>query len=152
MRLVLHNWVKSACVLAAAAVMGSSLYVAARRSAADLTMVFHDAPATVVPAGLLARVEFVKTRVPKGSLIVYFMDRPEVWEFGLWKRSLYPDYLVLPATDRWLLQSAPFQALRYRYNARYVLLAGASLPGLRDAVALPDYPGGQPMSLATLEN
>ena len=134
-------------------VMASSLYIAARRSIADLTVTFHGSAPQTVPAGMLTRVEFVKRRVPKGSLIVYYTaDPPDNWEFGLWERSLYPDYLVIPITDRALLRTKQFESLRYRYNAQYVLLANASLPDVRDSVPLPDYPGGIPVTLAKLEN
>jgi hypothetical protein len=134
-------------------VMASSLYIAARRSIADLTAMFHNSAPQTVPAGMVTRVEFVKRRVPKGSLIVYYMDDPpDSWEFGLWERSLYPDYLLIPITGRALLRSKEFETLRYRYNAEYVLLANSSLPGLRDSVPLPDYPGAIPITLAKLEN
>jgi len=134
-------------------VMASSLYIAARRSIADLAVMFHNSPPQTVPAGMVMRVEFVKRRVPKGSLIVYYMeDPPDSWEFGLWERSLYPDYLLIPITDRALLKTKEFETLRYRYNAQYVLLANSSLPGVRDSVLLPDYPGGIAITLAKLEN
>ena len=134
-------------------VMASGLYIAARRSIADLPAMFHNSAPQTVRSGMVTRVEFVKRRVPKGSLIVYYMeDPPDSWEFGLWERSLYPDYLLIPITDRALLRTKEFETLRYRYNAQWVLLANSSLPGVRDSVTLPDYPGGIPITLAKLEN
>ena len=145
---------KAVSTSAAVIVLLSSLFVGARRSIQDLTAIFRDAARGAVPNGLWTRVEFVKRRVPRGSLIVYYMDQPESWELGVWKRSLYPDYLVIPVAGPALLSSTEFQALRYRYHIQYVLLASDSLPPgmIRDRVALPGYPGGPRLALAELEH
>jgi hypothetical protein len=136
----------------AALVMGSSLYVGARRSFLDLTFIFRDASPRALPPTHVTQVEIVKKRVPKGSVVIYFMEQREVWQFGLWKRSLYPDYVLIPVTGSAVLGSPEFEALRRRYQVRYVLLAGASLSRVSRNIALPDYPVGIPIALAELEN
>jgi len=148
----ISRWRRGVSLCLGALVMASSLYVGTRRSVQDLTVAFRDAPPEPLPPTHVTQVEIVKKRVPKGSAIIYFMDRPEVWQFGLWKRSLYPDYLLIPIAGTALINSAQFDALRYRYQIRYVLLAAASLPRLRWSVPLPAYPNGRPMALAELEN
>ncbi|HEY2014540.1 MAG TPA: hypothetical protein VGH38_13610, partial [Bryobacteraceae bacterium] len=133
-------------------VMSASLYVGVRRGIHDFTVIFHDASPYALPPAHVAQAEIVKERVPRGSTILYLTDQPETWQFGLWKRSLYPDYLLIAVAGTALLTSPQFAELRYRYQIRYVLLAGISLSGVRNRLQLPDYPGGIPIALAELEN
>jgi hypothetical protein len=40
------------------------------------------------------------------------MDQPEAWQFGLWQRSLYPDYVVLAVTGLPQLNADEFRKIR----------------------------------------
>ena len=139
-----------AVVSIAAAFMASTLYIAARKSVQDFTLVFHQASLRAVPEGLMTGVDMVKRRVPSRSLIVFYMSQPEKWEFGLWQRSLYPDYILIPVENRAFFRSAEFRKLRDRYGVRYALVAGPPPPEVHNRILLPRYPGGNRISVAEL--
>jgi hypothetical protein len=136
---------------AAALVMGSSLCVNLLSARLEYKIVFFDAPRHVLPPVHVAQVEAVRKVIPKGSVVIYYMEKPEIWQLGLWKRSLFPDYILLPVVGAAALDSPQMKAFRASHHVRYVLLAGASLPGVIDNIALPSVPpNGFPVSLARL--
>src|ERR1035438_5342437 len=112
-----------ASVLAAFA-FGVALSAAAHRSIEDATLVFVSAPHHIVPDGHDAHVRLMKTVVPTGSTIFYIMDKPEAWQLGLWQRSLYPDYVVLPIQGLAQLHTARSRQLREENRIEYAISAG----------------------------
>jgi hypothetical protein len=138
--------------LLAAVVLATGMVTAVKRGWLDLTLMFAHAPSMAHPPELLTAVSIVKSRAPKGSLLIYCMDQFEVWGFGLWKRALYPDYYVVGIMDRKFLAGPRFDEVRRRYNIRYILLAGAPLPGTRVVMPLPAGAHAIPVTLVELEN
>jgi hypothetical protein len=49
--------------------------------------------------GHLQQVDTIRKHVPAGSTILYVDNHEDAWNMGLFRRSLYPDYVVLPATS-----------------------------------------------------
>jgi hypothetical protein len=136
---------------AAAVVMACSLYASVRNSIAEYHIVFFQAPRTALPPVVAQQVEIVKKTVPKGSAIIYLLAKPEGWQLGLWKRELFPDYLLVPVVGETLLNSPAIRAFRQRHQVKYALLAGATLSGGTRTVALPFTPPyGTRMFLAEL--
>jgi hypothetical protein len=153
---VLSGWAASRRLLAsaiAAFAFGVALSAAAHRSIEDATLVFVDAPHHIVPDGHNAQVRLVKTVVPAGSTIFYIMDKPEAWQLGLWQRSLYPDYVVLPIQGLAQLHTAVSRQLRERNRIEYAISAGK--PPIDQPfqwqVALPSYPNVVPTVFGKLQ-
>ncbi len=132
--------------------MGCSLFTAAKNSIYEFKLVFQSSPREIVPPGLIAQVDSFRRLVPKGSFVIYLMDRPDAWEFGLWKRALFPDYTILPVADPKVLDSAWARTFRSRHQVRYVILAGSSLPSIVEKAALPEYPKATTTTLAVFRD
>jgi len=134
-------------------VLGSVLFSAVRRSYEDLTLVFVHAPRRIVPEGHIAQVKLFRSWVPRGSSVLYVMTQPEHWQLGLWQRSLYPDYVVIPVYDAREVTAASVEALRLRHQARFALSAGnlPTVTGFAWHIRLPDYPSGIPILLGRFE-
>jgi hypothetical protein len=143
---------KMIAVIAAAFVMGCSFYVGVISSIHECHLVFYDAPRTALSAALVSQVAIVKKIVPRGSFIIYFMDKPETWRFGLWKRSFFPDYTVLPVVGLKELDSPVVRTFRARHQVRYIILANSIVPPVTRQIVLPPNPEGTKMILAELEN
>jgi hypothetical protein len=135
---------------AAVVVMGCSLYVGVVDSLHENKVVFHDAPPDALPPGHVAQIEMFRKLVPKGSVVIYFMPQPETWRFGLWKRSLFPDYIILPVAGSKVLDSPPVVAFRKRHHVQYAILVNTSLPEAAGVVPLPEYPPRTTTALARL--
>jgi hypothetical protein len=43
------------------------------------------------------QVALIRRHVPAGSTILYLDQKVDPWELGLFRRTLYPDYTVVPA-------------------------------------------------------
>ena len=129
----------------AAFVFGVAFYAAGKRSIEDRTLIFVHSPRRIVPEGHVEQVKIVKRRVLKGSTIFYLMDQPEYWQIGLWQRSLYPDYAVLPVVGREELRTN-------RARIEFVISAGTPPidPGFEWQVPLPGYPNDVPVILGKL--
>ena len=132
--------------------MAYSVYVSAKSTINVVATINRYTPPVALPPMHVTQVEMVKKIVPKGSLLFYYMPQPEPWQFGLWKRSLYPDYVVLPVVGLKQLASPQVQTIRRRHDVRYVLIEGAPLDGVNHPMKLPDYMHGKPMTLAELGN
>ncbi len=124
-----------------------------RRSAEDLTLVFVNAPHSIVPPGHVAQVAIFRKIVPKGSTVFYLTDQPEAWQFGLWQRSLYPDYVLLGVTGVAQLNANEFRKIRLDEHIDFALSAGNPPlnPGFDSPVLLPAYPNGIPEVLGKLQ-
>ncbi len=146
------EWRRLAAGMLAAFVFGVAFSSMGRRSVEDLSLVFVNAPRNIVPEGHVAQVEIFRKVVPKGSTVFYIRDQPEGWQFGLWQRSLYPDYFVLPVTGVAELNADQSRQLRLDKGIDFALSAGN--PPLGDAldspVSLPAYPNGIPVVLGKL--
>ncbi len=138
--------------LLASVVFGAALYCAARRSVEDLTYIFRSAPRQIVPEGHDVQVQIVKRHVPQGETLFYFMDKPEAWQFGLWQRSLFPGYVLIPVRESAQIHSEMVRVLEARHHVRYALAAGSPPPNLSFSwkVPLPEYPNGIPTILGRL--
>lgn len=130
----------------------SALTAAARRSADDITLVFRDAPLQIVPEGHTAQVKIVRSYMPRGAKLLYLMDNPEAWQLGLWQRSLYPDYVVIPVREAVGLDSPEIERLRLRHHIRFALATGSasSSPIFVWRTELPEYPNGIPLVFGRL--
>jgi hypothetical protein len=139
--------------MAAAFVFGVTFIAMGQRSVQDLTLVFVDAPRHIVPEGHVTQVEVFKKRIPKGATVFYFMDTSEGWQVGLWQRSLYPDYVVLPVTVTAESRRDEARVLRERNQIDYALSAGRPPldVGFDWQVLLPGYPNGIPIILGKLQ-
>jgi hypothetical protein len=128
---------------------GSVLLSAARKSHEDLTVIFVYAPRKTVPDEHVEQVKIFKSWVPSGSTVFYIMSQPEAWQFGIWQRSLYPDYSVIPVYDSRKVAAADFEALRSRHRVRYALSAGhpPMVTSFAWQIRLPDYPHSIPIVL-----
>jgi hypothetical protein len=137
----------------AAFVFGVVFFSMGRRSAEDLTLVFVNAPRSIVPEGHMAQVTIFRNIVPKGSTVFYLMDQPEAWQFGLWQRSLYPDYILLAVTGLAQLNEDGFREIRRDKHIDFALSAGNPPlnPGFDSPVVLPAYPNGIPVVLGKLQ-
>jgi hypothetical protein len=129
----------------AALVLGVAFWAAGRRTIEDLPLIFVQAPRQIVPEGHVEQVKLVRRRLPKGSTIFYLMDQPEAWQLGLWQRSLYPDYAVLPVVGRDELRTN-------RARIEFVISAGTPPldPGFEWQVPLPGYPNNVPAVLGKI--
>lgn len=138
--------------LLAAFVFGVALASAIRRSVEDLTLVFVNAPHEIVPQGHQEQVRFMKTVVPVGSTVFYILDQSEAWQVGLWQRSLYPDYLVIPVHGLAELDTVPFRQLRAEKGVVFSLAAGNPPPdpGFQWKRVLGAYPNSIPTVLGRL--
>ena len=136
----------------AAFVFGVGFFSICQRSLEDLRLVFVDSPHNIVPAGHLAQVNIFRTIVPKGSTVYYIMDQQQAWQFGLWQRSLYPDYVVLPVIGLANTHADEFRRVRADKHIEFALSAGAPPlnPGFDSPVPLPPYPDGIPVILGKL--
>ncbi len=137
----------------AAFVFGVAFFSMARRSAEDLRVVFVNAPRTIVPEGHTEQVTIFRKIVPKGSTVFYIMDQPEGWQFGLWQRSLYPDYVVLAVAGLTQLNTDESRKIRRDKGIDFALSAGNPPldPGFDSPLLLPAYPGGIPVVLGRLQ-
>ena len=139
------------CILAL--VVGiSALTAAARRSVEDIALIFRDAPLQIVPEGHKAQVQIVRSYVPRGARLLYLMDKPEAWQLGLWQRSLYPDYVVIPVREAGL-SSPEAELLRLRHHIRFALAtdSASSSPIFIWRTELPEYPNGIPLVFGRLQ-
>jgi hypothetical protein len=129
----------------AALVLGVAFWAAGKRTIEDLTITFVQAPRKIVPEGHVDQVKIVRGRVRAGSTIFYLMDQPEAWQLGLWQRSLYPDYVVLPVVGREELRT-------HRASMVFVISAGTPPldPGFEWQVPLPGYPNNVPAVLGKI--
>ena len=128
----------------AVVVFGSVLFAAARRTRADLTLIFRNAPLHIVPPGHVLQVRIFESMVPRGSTVFYITDKPEAWQLGLWQRSLYPDYVVIPVGSSAQFDTPAYRSARARYLVRYAIAAGNPPPAVRFdwETELPTYPNG----------
>ena len=140
--------------LLALLVMGVAVNAARERSILDYKLVFHVAPRDIVPDGLKEQVLLVRSYVPVGAVIVYLMDKFEPWQFGLWERTLYPDYTIILVTGMKAFHSAAVQGEIKRAGAGFILSAGKPPldPGFDWKVVLPPYPNGIPVILGRLRD
>ena len=147
-----NEWRRLGAGMLAAFVFGVAFFSMGRRSAEDLRLVFVDAPRSIVPAGHVAQVKIFRQAVPKGSTVFYIMDQPEGWQFGLWQRSLYPDYVLLPVTGTAELNADGFRKVRLDKGINFALSAGNPPlnPGFDSPVSLSAYPNGIPVVLGKL--
>jgi hypothetical protein len=150
---LVFEWRRLAAGILAAFVFGIAFFSMARRSVEDLTLVFVNAPRSIVPAGHVAQVAIFRKIVPKGSTVFYLMDQPEGWQFGLWQRSLYPDYVLLAVTGVAQLNADEFRKVRLDKGIHFALSAGSPPlnPGFDSPVSLPAYPGGIRIILGKLQ-
>ena len=113
----------------------------ARRSVEDRTLIFQYAPLHLVPDGLQKQVEVVRAVVPAGSNILYLTDKIEPWQLVMWRRCLYPGYMLIPVEGVDWLRTPEFRQLRQQMNIQYAISTSAKPldPGLRDMMALPFY-------------
>lgn len=128
---------------AAALVFGSVVWAAAARSLEDLTLVFQYAPFDIVPEGHKRQVQIFESKIPPGSAIFYIMDKFEPWQRGLWERSLYPDYVMIPIKTS-EMDTPAYRDTRAQFLVQYAIAAGNPLPGVQFEwqMALPDYTNG----------
>jgi hypothetical protein len=138
--------------LYAIAVLGAGLYVAAGRANLDRASIYSDAVRHVYPAGHLRQVEIFKSMVPKGP-VFYFMDEPEFWQAGLWRRSIYPDNPVIQVYDPTLIHTPTMENVRKKLLISYALCAGNPPPdpGFEWKIELPAFPGSVPIVLGKLK-
>jgi hypothetical protein len=138
---------------AASLIFVVGLYVAVQRARFDRTAVWVWAPATVFPEGHLQQVKVFRNKVPPGSTVFYLEDKPEGWQFGLWQRSLYPDYVVIRVFEANQIHNSAYEALRRGKSIRYALSAGSPPPdpGFISKFTLPAYPGGIPIAAGELQ-
>lgn len=136
----------------AAFVFGVVVSAAVHRSIEDATLVFVNAPHHIVPDGHTAQVKVVRTIVPRGSTVFYIMDRPEAWQIGLWQRSLYPEYVLLPIQGRAQLQTIESRRLRQENGIQYAISAGNPPidPAFKWHLALSSYPNAIPTIVGKL--
>jgi len=147
-----NEWRPLGAGMLAAFVFGVAFFSMGRRSAEDLRVVFVDAPRNIVPEGHVTQVKIFRNLVPKGSTVFYITDQPEGWQFGLWQRSLYPDYVVLPVTGTAELNGDRYRNVRLDRSIDFALSAGNPPlnPGFDSPVSLPAYPNGIPLVLGRL--
>lgn len=147
-----NEWRRLGAGMLAAFVFGVAFFSIYQRSVEDLTLVFVDAPRNIVPEGHRAQVRIFRSIVPKGSTVYYIMDQQEAWQFGLWQRSLYPDYVVLPVTGLAELHADGFRKVQADKHIDFALSAGAHPlnPGFDSPLSLPPYPDGIPVILGKL--
>lgn len=133
-------------------VLGCSLYAAGLRSFADFTLVFRDAPRRIVPEGHDLQARIVRSRIPPGATILYVMAGQEAWQFGLWQRSLYPDYVLIPIRDFTAESAGQLKQLQAAHHIRFVLAAGTPPPAVPCGwmMTLPPYPHSVPITFGTL--
>ena len=148
-------WFEGRLVLTSAVavlVFGVAVSVAVRRSIEDLTLVFVHSGRQIVPEGLDAQVKIMRRVVPTGSTIFYILDKPEAWQLGLWQRSLYPDYVVLPIQGLAQLETAEAHRLREANRIEYAISAGQPPvnPAFQWQLVLPLYPNAVPTILGKL--
>ena len=124
--------------------LGVALVVAVQRSIKDATLVFVDAPRRIVPDGLAEQVKLFRSVVPPGSTILYITDEPEAWHLGLWQRSLYPDYKIVPIQGRSQLHAIQGKKRQGGFRVNYALSAGNPQidPPFQWKQELPQYPNG----------
>lgn len=147
-----NQWRRLGAGMLAAFVFGVAFFSICQRSAEDLTLVFVDSPRNIVPEGHVAQVKIFRTIVPKGSTVYYIMGQQEGWQFGLWQRSLYPDYVVLPVIGLANLNADQSGKIRAEKHIDFALSAGDPPlnPGFDSPVSLPPYPNGIPVILGKL--
>ena len=133
----------------AASVFALSLYITARRSFEDVGLIFLSAPLHIVPDGLEAQVKMVRDVVPRGSTLYFISDPAEPWLVGLWQRSLYPDYIVLPVQNFARREAEESRKLRTKDKVEYSISVGnpPANPGFQWRVELPAYPNALPAVL-----
>jgi len=136
----------------AASVLAYCVYIAGKSSLREYKIVRLYSPGFVLPPAHVTQVEMVKKIVPKGSTLFYYMAKGEFWQFGLWKRSLYPDYIVLPVVGLGVFNSTQVQWFRQKHAVRYALIAGTPPPGITGEIDLPNSANGSSMALAELWN
>lgn len=136
----------------ACVVLGSSLHAAGLRSIADLTLIFDNAPLRIVPEGHVLQTRIVRSRIPPGDTILYVMPDQEAWQFGLWQRSLYPDYVLIPIRDFTPESAGALKRLQAAHHVRFVLAAGTPPPAVPCSwmMTLPPYPYSVPITFGLL--
>lgn len=136
----------------AALVLGVACSAAGIRFVQDTTRVFVDAPRSIVPAGHVEQVAIVRKHVAAGSTILYLMDTLDAWQFGLWQRSLYPDYTVVAVVGMQEWKSPAIRALVQKEHVVFAVSAGNPPlnPDFGWQLALPAYPAGIPVILGKL--
>ena len=112
-----------AASMLAAFVFGVAADSARNRSIAERIRLISS-PRTNVPPELTKQLNVFRQLVPKGSTILYLQDEPDDWLIGLWQRSLYPDYIVIPV---WAPQSEDERGVLAKfapYKVSYAVSAG----------------------------
>jgi hypothetical protein len=147
------GWRSVLAHLCAFAVLGAGFYVAAVRANLDRSVIYSEGVRRVYPAGYLRQVEIFKSMVPRGS-VFYVMDKPEFWQAGLWRRSLYPDNPVIQIYDPTLVHTPKMESLRNKLLISYALCAGDPPPdpGFEWKIELPSFPGSVPIVLGKLKH
>jgi hypothetical protein len=99
--------------------------------------------------GHLQQVETVRRHVPPGSTILYVDDQEDAWNMGLFRRSLYPDYVLLPATSGQEIRARRQRNPRPDYPVRGAIVT-RRYQGERDftvGIPLPENSVGVPVDL-----
>ena len=130
--------------LLALAFLAAAVHAALARAQADKMVVWVWTPLRVTPDGFRVQADTFRSRVPKGSALFLIQDVWDPWQFGLWQRILYPDYVVISIPGTFIVNSPDYKRLRQQYRVEYAISAGTEPPdpGFAWRIDLPDYPGG----------
>lgn len=106
------------------------------------------APTSVVPRSFVRQVRNVQDTLPRRAALVYVEQKFDAWQFGLWKRTLYPENMLVHATSQ-----RDLLLLKREDAFRYVLIAGPppTWVGFQPLASFPGSPGGQPVILGALQ-